>query len=177
MTARGASSAGFRQAMRHVASSVCIVTAAGGGGRVGITATSVCSVSMSPPLVLACINVSSLSHDALLEAGHFGINVLDESQQLVADVFAGRLGLGRDERFAFAGARWDDGAHGVPMLNGAVAGLSCRLVQRIPAGTHSVLIGEVCEVRCAEGGLPLVYVDGHYHTLGLRPLPGATRAA
>lgn len=152
----------FRVSMRHVASSVCVVTAGGDGGRVGITATSVCSVSMAPPLLLVCINVGSMSHDSLLHAGHFGVNVLDESQEQVADVFAGRHGLAGEARFLAAGALWEEGHGNAPLLAGAVASFGCRLVQRIPAGTHSVLIGEVVDVRCREAGNPLIYLDGSY---------------
>lgn len=155
----------FRRSMRQVASSVCVIAAGGAAGRVGITATSVCSVSMVPPLVLACINAGSLSHDELVGSGWFSVNVLAGAQQDVADVFAGRSAQRGEQRFHLPGVAWREGPHGVPMLEQAVATLACRIVQRVPAGTHSILIGEVAEARTAEGVRPLLYLEGQYHAL------------
>jgi flavin reductase len=161
----------FRRSMRHVAASVCVVAGHGREGRVGITATSVCSVSMTPPLLLVCINSGSSSHDALVGAGHFSVNVLDESQHALAELFAGRSRHARQERFEAAGAPWDEGPQQVPMLRDAVASLACRVVQRVPAGTHTIVIGEVLEARCAEERRPLIYMEGGYHAVGAGPRP------
>lgn len=82
----------FKNAMRHLASAVSVVTTGRGEQRTGFTASSVTSLSMEPPTLLVCLNRQSSAAPVLLEHGAFCINVLAKDQVDLADAFAGRDG-------------------------------------------------------------------------------------
>ncbi len=69
----------FREAMSRVAAAVHIVTTGGPAGLGGITATSVTSVTIEPPMMLFCINKTSPSAERVIKNGVFCINPLTAS--------------------------------------------------------------------------------------------------
>ena len=81
----------FRHVVGHFASGVTVITTVVDGEFYGTTASAVSSLSMEPPMMLARLNRSSSTHDAVLKAGVFGINILAEDQSDLAMQF-GRKG-------------------------------------------------------------------------------------
>lgn len=153
--------------MRCFANSVCIVAARRGSERAGATVTSICSVSMEPPSLLACVHRSSASRNLLHESRYFSISVLTEEDAQLADVFAGRTEH-KDwkSKFAFAGARWCEDENGAPVLQGALATAVCERQTWLECGTHSIVIGEVRSAFAASHWeAPLVYAYGAYARL------------
>ncbi|MBN9018667.1 MAG: flavin reductase family protein [Rhizobiales bacterium] len=152
----------FRAGMRKLAGGVTIITARDAEGvRCGLTATAVCSLSTEPPSLIACVNLQSSVARALQDARHFAVNVLSSGHQRVAETFAGRHGLARDERFAHG--RWIEGASGLPILADAECSFECELAEPKAFGTHLILIGHVLHTRSNEGdGAPLVYGNGNF---------------
>ena len=75
-----ADAAQYKLGMRQLAGAVNIITSLHAGKPWGMTATAVCSASAEPPTVLVCINQSAATHQAILEAGIFCVNVLRDSQ-------------------------------------------------------------------------------------------------
>lgn len=117
---------------------VTVVTTLGEDGTlVGFTANSFTSVSMSPPLVLVCPGNHLSSYEQFLKTDHFAISVLADGQEDVAMRFAGSKG----DRFA--PQDWNADSAGCALMTGRAAGFSCRVAQRVPAGDHLILIGEV----------------------------------
>src|SRR5262249_9122514 len=88
------SEAAFREALAHFASGVTVVTACTRAGRVGFPASAFPSVSLEPPLVLVCVARGASAHDAVVAAEAFGVNILSERQQWIAEQFA-RPGVDR----------------------------------------------------------------------------------
>lgn len=159
------SNAAFRNAMRKFASGVCVVAAGEGVARRGMTVSAFSSVSAEPPMILVCINASSASHDTIVNAERFSVNILGEDQSDVAQTFAGMTGPQGVERFAEAD--WQQ-ASGVPILADSLQYLVCRPVIRERAGSHTVLIGQVVSASDAcEDRLPLINYCGTLQ--GLRP--------
>ena len=138
---------------QHV-SSVCVITTEVDGQRYGLTATAVSSVSAEPPRLLVCINKSGMTHDRILAAGHFCVNVLAEHQDLIAMVFAG-MGGDRDDRFATGD--WTTLKTGAPALVGAAAVFDCTLGEISEQSTHSVLFGDVVAASHLKGQDTLLY--------------------
>lgn len=138
---------------QHV-SSVCVITTLIDGQRYGLTATAVSSVSAEPPRLLVCINKSGMTHDKIIAAGHFCVNVLAEHQDVVAMVFAG-MGGARDDRFATG--EWTTLKTGAPALNGAAAVFDCTLGETSDQSTHSVLFGDVVAASHIKGQDTLLY--------------------
>ena len=161
----------FIQGMRQLASGVTLITTAHQGRRAGLTATAVCSVSADPPQLLACINRQAETHRLIADSAAFAVNVLARDQHRLAQVFAGAVGVYGDHRFAEAG--WDSLVTGAPVLSPCVASFDCRLIELVPASTHSIFIGRVVAVRLQSELDPLVYVEGDYGLIA--PLMSSAR--
>jgi len=87
--------------------------------------------------------------------------VLSGRQSLLADWFA-RPERPRD-RAQFELLDWEqEPEHGLPLLRNAVAHLVCRVVDRVPVGGHSLLLGTVADGRTGPG-TPLISYAGALH--------------
>lgn len=150
----------LRSVFRQHAAGVAVITAAHGEGPVGFTATSLNSVSADPPLLSFTIGTGSSSWPAIRDSGHIGVHILAEHQSELAGLFA-RSGA---DRFGPATA-WVPGPHGVPLLDGVLAWLVCRVVALVPAGAHRVVIAEAIEGDPAGEGRPLLYHQGRFNAL------------
>jgi flavin reductase (DIM6/NTAB) family NADH-FMN oxidoreductase RutF len=149
----------LRSVFRRHAAGVAVITAHG-EGPVGFTATSLNSVAAEPPLISFGVGTSSSSWPAVAEAEHIGVHILGEHQRELAATFA-RSGA---DRFA-PPTRWRAGPEGVPVLDGVLAWLVCRVIARVPAGDHRVVIAEAVVGDPAGAGRPLLYHQGRFNTL------------
>ncbi len=129
----------FRHLVGGFPAGVTIVTTLDDGGAPhGFTASSFTSVSLSPPLVLVCLDVSADCFPAFASASAMAINILAVGQDALAIRFATR---GADK---FAALAFDRGAHThMPLLHGAATHIECTMHARHPLGDHVVLVGEV----------------------------------
>lgn len=143
----------FRNVVGHFASGVTVITAVVDGKPYGTTASAVSSLSMEPPMMLACLNRSSSTHDRVVEAGVFGINILAEDQAALAFQF------GRKGGDKFEGVGYTISENGVPLLDGALATIECRIAETATGGTHTVFLGLVAEASAADRQ-PLAYYRG-----------------
>ncbi|MFE0173527.1 flavin reductase family protein [Streptomyces sp. NPDC059002] len=150
----------LRSVFRRHAAGVAVITATDGSRPVGFTATSLSSVSAEPPMVSFGIGTGASSWPAISEATHVGVHILGEHQQDLAATFA-RSGA---DRFG-APTSWREGPEGVPVLDGALAWLVCRIVARVPAGDHRVVLAEVVAGDPAGEGRPLLYHQGRFNAL------------
>ncbi|MFF4834133.1 flavin reductase family protein [Streptomyces sp. NPDC001315] len=150
----------LRSAFRRHAAGVAVITARGDAGPVGFTATSLSSVSAEPPMLSFGISTGASSWPAISEASHVGVHILGEHQQELAATFA-RSGA---DRFG-AATGWRTGPEGVPVLDDVSAWLVCRVVTRVPAGDHRIVLGEVVLGDPAGPGRPLVYHQGRFNAL------------
>lgn len=147
----------FKQAMRHCAGAVALVTVGTSlGRRTGLTVTSACSLSDDPPSLLVCVNRNASAHGRIREEGCFAVNFLCEDHTLLALTFSGQKGVNGDDRFAFG--RWSESVTGTPLLADAAAAFDCVLAREFETKTHSVFIGEVRQVRISAETNPLVYL-------------------
>jgi flavin reductase (DIM6/NTAB) family NADH-FMN oxidoreductase RutF len=149
----------FRTALRHLAAGVTVVTTRDVDGRpTGLTAIAFTSVSLDPPLVLVCVDRAATAHPALRTHGRFAVNMLRREQEAVSRRFAES---GGDK---FHQVPCHVGRTGLPLLDGALATLECRVVETHEAGDHTIFIGHV-EAASVGGGQPLVYFHGGYRSL------------
>ncbi len=153
----------FRDAFRHHPAGVAVVTARdGAGGPVGLTASSVASVSLSPPALVLSLSHRASATTAMLAAPSFLVHLLEARNVELARRFAGS---GAD-RFGPA-TRWTPLATGEPWLPEAPTALRCRPLSRTPVGDATVVAAEVVGVRSSgRAGPPLVHHDRGYHVLG-----------
>lgn len=152
-------SLGLKDAMRRLASAVAVVSARSrDGGAVGMAATSVTSLSMSPPSLLVCINRQTGIHASMFIGAKFNVNLLGNQHRDVASAFGGQVA--RELRFSVGD--WADDIQGLPALADAQAVVGCEVDRLVTYGTHTIVVGAVREVRVAGEVQPLIYQDGRY---------------
>lgn len=134
-------------------SGVTIITTCLGATPVGLTISSFASVSLDPPLLLACVARTAGSLPAFRVGGPLGINVLANDQGWLAKKFASR---GEDR---FAGVGYHAGPHGVPLLDGVSAWMDCHICRIYDGGDHVILVARPHTVRRSPRK-PLLYHAG-----------------
>jgi 3,4-dihydroxy-2-butanone 4-phosphate synthase len=149
----------MRDAMGHFATGVSVITARDAEGRpVGTTANAISSVSLDPPLLLACLAENSETLAAIRATGRFAVNVLAADQRHHSDRFA-RKG----EAVEVHEVEFDDHEHGVPVLPGALATIACTVEAIHPAGDHEIVIGTAHHLdHRGPGAEPLLFFRGSY---------------
>ncbi|MFF5403354.1 flavin reductase family protein [Streptomyces misionensis] len=150
----------LRSTFRRHAAGVAVITARGAAGPAGFTATSLTSVSAEPPMISFGVGTGASSWPAIAEADHVGVHILGEHQHELAATFA-RSGA---DRFGAATA-WREGPEGVPVLDDVLAWLVCRIVTRVPAGDHRIVLAEVILGDPTGAGRPLLYHQGRFTAL------------
>ena len=155
--------ASFIEGMSRAATFVTVATTDGDGGRAGVTVSSLTSVSADgdAPTLLACIHHESPAAVAILKNRAFCANLLHQSQQDLANLFAGRLDKG-DRAARFNRTDWQAGTLGQPLLHGATAAFECRLGPALLWETHYILLGRVEAVHLSEDPEALLYGQRAY---------------
>lgn len=152
----------FIDAMSAAATPVSIVATDGAAGRFGVTVSAVASVSAEPPMVLCCVNRKSPAASAIERNGVFCLNMLTESQRVLANCFAGRAEAGAP--YDFGRAVWRRAVSGAPVLDAALASFDCALESAYDAGAHRIMIGRVLRASGSQNQ-PLVYARRAYRAL------------
>jgi 3,4-dihydroxy-2-butanone 4-phosphate synthase len=149
----------MRDVMGHFATGVSVVTAREeGGAPVGTTANAISSVSLDPPLLLACLARSSETLAAIRSQGRFGVNILSREQRHHSDRFAKKGGAVRAHEVDF-----DDHDLGVPVLPDSLATVVCEVESIYPAGDHEIVVGLAHHLEHREpGAKPLLFYRGSY---------------
>jgi flavin reductase (DIM6/NTAB) family NADH-FMN oxidoreductase RutF len=151
----------FRDVMARLAASVVVISARHDSNFRGLTATSLVSISAEPALVLVSLEHMTLTRNAVVESRAFNVSILTRSQEFIAERFAGRAPA--------VAAAWNEvphhlGANGIPLIDGCVGWLECRLAQVHEAGDHDLCVGEV-DIAVKGAGEPLILWDRSFWTL------------
>jgi flavin reductase (DIM6/NTAB) family NADH-FMN oxidoreductase RutF len=149
----------FREALRHFASGVTVVTTTVDDRPVGLTVSAFTSLSLEPTLVLICIDRQAQSHAAIAQAGMFAVNILKEDQAHLSHLFASRT-----EGSKFASIDYHRSEQGLPLLDDALTTLECRVIDTCDGGDHTIYIGEVMAARVSSGA-PLIHYQSAYRRL------------
>lgn len=162
----------FRQALRGLAAGVVVVTSWHEGRPWGMTVSSCCSVSPSPPRVLVSLHRETRSRSMICDEGAFGICVLHSRQKHVAE-HAAQAGAPKYLEPYCEPAAAAAGAASAPVIRGGIAHLDCVVARIVDIGDHTLVIGNVRDAHVAgdsgAGGLaPLLYLDRAYRHVGER---------
>lgn len=177
----------FRQVMGRFATGVTVVTTRDHATPAGLTVNAFASLSLNPPLVLICVDLTSSVLPAIRESGIFAVNILSSQQEYLSSCFA-TPSADRYEHFCFAD--FQTAATGAPILSDTLAFIDTRVVAEYPGGDHVIFVGQV-EAMGAAGqvifaddttpamsasatdaeALPLGYYRGQYRHLA----PGYTK--
>lgn len=145
--------------MAALPTGVTVVSAAGPDGPAGATANAVCSLSIEPMLMLACLDRGSRTLLAVQAANRFGISVLHAGQEEIARAFATKAPVADK----WQGVGWSE-RDGIPAIDDALVWVACDLRDVIAGGDHVIVTGQVCDLATTAGD-PLVFHGGEYRPL------------
>lgn len=171
MSARGVSPDQFRTLLGRFATGVTVLVARDAASQpIGMTASSIASTSLEPPLLLVCVERRHEMHAAMATASHFGLNILAADQEAISRRFA------EDAPDRFHEVAYTESALGgkLPVLDGVVAYIECHKHAAVPAGDHTVYVGLVIGGQHTDRP-PLLYYRSEYRALGERDAGSETR--
>jgi flavin reductase (DIM6/NTAB) family NADH-FMN oxidoreductase RutF len=149
----------FRAALGAYATGVTVVTAIGENGPSGATANAVTSLSLDPPMMLACLDRGSRTLTSVRAQGRFGVNALAAGQEDLARRFSGK----DPERAQWESVEWSESEE-LPRLDGSLLWVACELRDLIDGGDHLILTGNVFAAESRDGQ-PLLFHRGAYRDL------------
>jgi flavin reductase (DIM6/NTAB) family NADH-FMN oxidoreductase RutF len=145
--------------MARFPTGVTVVTAMVDTGPSGLSANAVTSLSLDPPLMLACLDRGSRTLRAVERAGRFGVNLLGEGGEQLARTFGRKVQMADKWR----DVEWAE-RDGIPALADAILFIGCEMADVIGGGDHVIVTGEVCSIE-QRPGRPLLFADGAYRPL------------
>jgi len=145
--------------MASLPTGVTVVSASGAEGPAGATANAVCSLSIEPMLMLACLDRGSRTLLAVQAADRFGISVLHAGQEGIARTFATKAPVAEK----WAGVAWSE-RDGIPAIDDPLVWIACELRDVVAAGDHVIVTGAVTGLAVGRGE-PLVFHGGTYQPL------------
>ena len=152
----------FRNAMSLLTGAVNVITTTGASGRYGFTASSVCSVTDTPPTLLVCMNTASSSHAHFIENKILTVNVLGAHHQPISNAFSSKINS--EERFKHGA--WTALETGAPVLKDSLVSFDCQIEQIQEVGTHTIFICRVVAIQQGEHEQGLAYFNRAYHHVG-----------
>ncbi len=147
--------------MRGFPAGVAVVTVARDGERVGLTVTSLVSLSLAPPLVGVAVSRHAALHEILREAGSFAVSLLAAGQEALAQHFA----RGVPPIAMWHGIAWRPGTTGAPLLEGAAGWIEGEVANEHATGDHTLFVGAVVAAERRPATAPLVYLGQRYHAV------------
>ncbi len=146
----------FRQLLGRFATGVTVLTSRSADGEpVGMTANSLSSVSLQPPLVLVSVENGHEMHAAMETGTHYVFNILSSEQEALSRRFAA------SEPNRFRGVSYRENQHGIAILDGVVAHIECEKQAAVPGGDHTIFVGLVVGGDTTDHR-PLLYYRGGY---------------
>lgn len=147
----------FRRVMASFVTGVTVITTQVRGEVRGMTANAFMSGSLEPPLCVISVGMKARMHAFLLEAGHFGVNILSRGQESLIGHFAGRPVEGIDPIYRYEAD--------TPVFAHANATVAAKVVTRHDCGDHSLFVGHIFALRHSDGVIPIVLHVGKLASL------------
>lgn len=145
----------FRQTLGRFTTGVIVITTMDEDSVHGMTLNAFCSVSLEPPLVLIAVEKHTHMHRLLARSRRYAVSILSKDQEELSRHFAGRPQEGLQVPFV-----WHEG---YPLIKGAIAYVTCQIIDIHPAGDHTLYIGQVEHLGSVEEQAPLRFYRGKYH--------------
>ena len=137
------------------------------GGAWGMTANSFTSLSLDPPLILVSVDKTTRTHQHMLDAGIWAVNILAGDQERVSRIFAMK---DQNEERTMVGTPYRPGKLGAPIVDGCLSFLECRTYATYEGGDHTIFVGEIEDAQVAQPhGQPLLFFKGRYGSLADPP--------
>jgi flavin reductase (DIM6/NTAB) family NADH-FMN oxidoreductase RutF len=150
----------LRGLMRYWPHGVSVLTVDYEGDRMGVTVSSLVSLSLDPQLVGVSIGKEASCYELLRRAGAWAVSLLGSDQEELAQRFA----AGRPPIVHWAGVDVREGLL-APLIEGAVGWIEARTCAEHDAGDHTFFVGDVVSVEHGPAERALMYRESTYHAL------------
>jgi flavin reductase (DIM6/NTAB) family NADH-FMN oxidoreductase RutF len=149
----------LRNVMGHFATGVTVITTKDKDGKpFGLTANAFTSLSLTPPLVIVCVDKGVDCYACFEDTKVFAVNFLGEEQEHLSRRFATK-GIEK-----FEDVPYHIGESGVALLDGVMGHIECKLLNGYDGGDHTIYVGEI-QAAAASGDRPLLFFKGKYYCL------------
>jgi flavin reductase (DIM6/NTAB) family NADH-FMN oxidoreductase RutF len=151
--------------LRHFPYGLYVVTVAHGGEDHGMTANWVTQAAFEPPMVVVAIENASRTIGMIRDTRYFAVSLLAEGQRELA----GKLGRPSSQvPQKLKGIKTKPGpVSKAPVLVESCGWLECRMIASLPAGDHTLVLGEVVEAGVENAGAqPLTLQDAGFKYSG-----------
>jgi flavin reductase (DIM6/NTAB) family NADH-FMN oxidoreductase RutF len=150
----------LRGLMRLWPHGVSVLTVDFEGNRMGVTVSSLVSLSLDPPLVGVSIGKTASCYEILRRSGEWAVSLLGGDQGELASRFA----AGRPPIVHWDGVTVRKGVL-APLVEGAVGWIEARTRAEHDAGDHTFFIGDVVSIEHGPAKSALMYRESTYHRL------------
>src|SRR6201993_2377384 len=140
---------GLMRLWRH---GVSILSVDAEGDRMGVTVSSLVSLSLEPPLVGVSIGKDASCYELLRRAGAFAVSLLGAEQEELARRFA----AGHPPIVHWDGVPTREGTV-APLVEGGVGWIEARVVAEHDVGDHTFFVGDVLSVQRGPSTRALMY--------------------
>ena len=149
----------FRKTLGLFSTGVTVVTTSQGQEDVGITISSLTSVSLNPPQILFCLSKQSKTVPVFTDCSYFAVNILNANQSHIADNFAKHIPRKGETVKVFR-----DNETGCLLFSDVLGHVICERGAIYEGGDHHIILGRVIAVGANFKDLPLVRQRGQYLT-------------
>jgi flavin reductase (DIM6/NTAB) family NADH-FMN oxidoreductase RutF len=146
--------------MRFVPHNVAVLAVDHDGNRMGVTISSLVSLSLDPPLIGISVGKQASLYELLRNAGSFAVSILGDGQEELAQRFA----AGRPPIVHWDGVSIRQGRY-APLIEGALGWIEATTLAETDAGDHTFFIATVDSVARGPAQSALMYRDRDYHAL------------
>ena len=146
--------------MRFVPHNVAVLAVDHDGNRMGVTISSLVSLSLDPPLIGISVGKQASLYELIRNAGNFSVSLLGNGQEDIARRFA----AGRPPIVHWDGVAVREGRY-APLIDGALGWIEATTLAETDAGDHTLFIADVVSVERGPAESALMYRDRSYHPL------------
>lgn len=139
------------------------VTVPGPDGGHGFTANWIAQAAFEPPMVSITVENDSKAIGLLRQARVFAVNIFASGQRELAGQLGRRSKTNPDK---FRGVATEPGVTGCPLLLDALGYVECRVTGELPAGDHTLFLGEIVEAGVRRAGAPLTMAETGFRYFG-----------
>jgi flavin reductase (DIM6/NTAB) family NADH-FMN oxidoreductase RutF len=135
--------------LEHFPYGLYVVTVTHDGEEHGMTANWITQASFEPPMLAVAIENSSRTIGLIRDAHHFAVSLLTTEQRDLA----GKLGRSSEQApQKLRGVKTKPAPVAqTPVLTDAVGWVECRAVASLPAGDHTLVLGEILAAGVENG--------------------------
>lgn len=158
----------FIEAIAHFNCPISLISAADGERRNVQAAAWAFPVSHLPTLFAVSISPKRFTHEIVVKAEEFAINIASEEQAKLVNHVGTTTGSELDKFAKFEIDVMEPFIIGAPLIANCVANVECKTVSKHSEGDHTIFIGKAVAVHLDETKKPLNRFRSQYYGLGPR---------